>query len=73
VNDAWYANVESTRRILTSFYNTGTPDDSHNEYLPMNFDVKLGFPAISKIALGAIALITIGLLWIFFRIIKFLV
>ncbi|HLF32957.1 MAG TPA: alpha/beta hydrolase, partial [Cyclobacteriaceae bacterium] len=73
VNDVWYVNVENTRRILTSFYNTGKPDDSLNAYIPMNFEVTQGFPTIARISLGAIILVVIGLLWALFRIIKFLI
>ncbi len=52
VNDMWYANIENTRLILTSFYTTGKPDISKNSYLPMDFSVSWGFPRIAKYALG---------------------
>ena len=67
VNDMFYAGAENTRLILKSFYNTGVPNLSLNSYIPMDFSVRWGFPAIAKIALGVIALIgivvVVGIAW----------
>jgi pimeloyl-ACP methyl ester carboxylesterase len=60
VNDMWYAQPEHTRRLLTSFYETGVPDTSLNAYLPMNFHVGWGFPAIAKASLAGAVLISLG-------------
>ncbi|MFH0990050.1 MAG: alpha/beta hydrolase [bacterium] len=61
VNDVLYVNPENTRRILTSYYDTGTPNTSMNVYIPMDFSVRWGFPVIAKTALGVLAFIGIGL------------
>ena len=62
VNDIWNVKPENTKRILTSFYETGKPDTSMNSYIPMDFKVKWGFPKIAKIALGGIAFVGIALM-----------
>ena len=51
VNDFWTANPSAADRLLTSFYATGVADDSQFTYLPMDFMVVLGFPALAKILL----------------------
>ena len=61
VGDMWYVNTENTRLLLTSFYNTGVANTSKNSYAPMDFSVSWGFPAIAKVALGAIVFVGIGL------------
>jgi len=60
-NDVWYANIENTRLIVKSFYNTGVPNTSLNAYIPMNFSVSWGFPAIAKLALGVLTFVGIAL------------
>jgi len=70
VGDVVYSNWENTRRILTSYYKTGTPDTSLNAYIPMDFHVKWGFPAIAKIAVGAVIFVGIILLSILFWLIR---
>jgi pimeloyl-ACP methyl ester carboxylesterase len=62
VNDMWYANVENTRLILTTFYRTGVPNTSMNSYIPMNFSVSWGFPRLAKIALGVVAFLVLALI-----------
>jgi len=75
VGDVEYVNMENTRRILSSFYNTGVPDTSMNTYIPMKFNVKWGFPLIIKLALGVIILVGFGIvvvmIWLFRRYRKF--
>lgn len=75
VGDVRFVNMENTRRILSSFYNTGVPDTSMNTYIPMDFNVKWGFPLIIKLALGAIILvgltIVVVLIWLFKKYPKF--
>ncbi len=61
VSDMWYARVDNTRRMLTSFYNTGSPDTSLNQYVPMDFNVKWGFARIAKAATGIISLVILML------------
>lgn len=71
VGDVEYVNMENTRLILKSFYNTGVPDLSLNVCIPMDFNVKWGFPKIMKLALGITTLVGIGiiagLIWLFKR------
>lgn len=70
VNDMWYAKMENTRLILTSFYDTGVPNTSMNSYIPMDFSVKWGFPTIAKITLGVITLVGIALVTVIIWLIK---
>jgi hypothetical protein len=56
----WFVNPENTRLILRSFYDTGIPNTSLNKYVPMDFRVGWGFPAIAKAALGVIVLVVIA-------------
>ncbi len=60
VNDMLYTNEENTRLILTSFFSSGVPNTSMNYYVPMDFSVTWGFPAIAKMALGAIIFVGIA-------------
>ncbi len=57
VNDVWYTKPGNARLMLTSFYDTGMPDTSLNTYVPMDFNVKWGFPAIAKATLGGLVFI----------------
>jgi pimeloyl-ACP methyl ester carboxylesterase len=67
VNDMWYANIENTRLILTSFYKTGVPNASLNSYIPMDFSVGWGFPRIAKVVLGVAAFLMLALITLIFR------
>ncbi len=62
VGDLWGIQPKATKRLLTSFYDTGLADDSLYEYSPMNFKVSLGFPMFAKILLGSGLLLVIGLI-----------
>ena len=68
IDDVWAIRPEATERLLTSFYETGIPDDSLCTYVPMDFNVKWGFPKIAKVGLGVvvagIAIIVGGLVWV---------
>jgi hypothetical protein len=55
---------QAYERLLTSFYDTGVADDSLYTYLPMDFNVPLGFPAMAKIMLGTIAVVIGVLVWL---------
>lgn len=57
--DMWSVQKQATIRLLTSFYETGEADDSLYTYAPMDFSVSMGFPAIAKIALGAVVLVVL--------------
>ena len=53
---------EASRRLLSSFYETGVGDDSLFTYQPWDFHVRLGFPAMAKLIVAAIALVVAGML-----------
>jgi pimeloyl-ACP methyl ester carboxylesterase len=71
VDDVWYRNPGNTRRILNSFFDTGTADTSLTAYLPMEFQVDWGFPALAKTIVSAGVVIAVGLIvsivWAFRR------
>ena len=50
---------EASKRLLTSFYDTGVADDSLFTYHPVDFSVGLGYPAMAKLGLAAIVLLVI--------------
>jgi hypothetical protein len=61
---------EASERLLTSFYDTGLADDSLFIYQPVNFHVGIGYPAMAKLALGAIVLvlvIVVAVIWFILR------
>ncbi len=70
VNDLWNLNSANTQLILTSFYDTGTPDTSRNAYMPMDFGVAWGFPLIAKSAVGVILVFAGGILAAIFLLIR---
>ncbi|MFN2299626.1 MAG: alpha/beta hydrolase [Anaerolineales bacterium] len=59
--DFWSYQSAAAERLLTSFYDTGTADDSLYEYLPMDFHPPVSFPQLAKIACGAVLLLLLGL------------
>jgi pimeloyl-ACP methyl ester carboxylesterase len=68
VGDLLYLRKESSKRILASYFNTGIPDTSKVDYIPMDFEVKRSLSSITKTvlitgAVLAVGLIT-GLVWI---------
>jgi pimeloyl-ACP methyl ester carboxylesterase len=70
VGDLWYANIENTRHILTTFYRSGALDLSKNTYIPMDFNVSWGFPLIAKVALGGIIFLALVLAAVVLRVVK---
>jgi pimeloyl-ACP methyl ester carboxylesterase len=62
-DDFWGFQSEATRRLLTSFYDTGRADDSLYTYLPMDFKPAMRFPLLVKILLVTGILVIIGLAW----------
>jgi hypothetical protein len=50
---------EASKRLLTSFYETGVADDSLYVYQPVNFHVGFGFPMIAKLGLAVIVLVVV--------------
>ena len=58
---------EASERLLVSFYDSGTADDSLYTYHPVDFYVRLGYPAMAKLGLAAVILvIVIGVATIWF-------
>jgi len=55
---------QAYERLLTSFFDTGVADESLYAYLPMDFNVRLGFPAMAKIMLGTVSLVIGMLIWL---------
>lgn len=72
VGDLRYLNQTMSDRIITNYYNNGIIKTELIKYIPMDFNVKWGFPIIAKIALISIAILVIVLLailyWIFRKI-----
>jgi pimeloyl-ACP methyl ester carboxylesterase len=60
-DDVWSLQPEATIRLLTSFFDTGRPDDSLFTYQPMDFHVGFGYPEILKLALASIVVVLLGL------------
>lgn len=74
VSDIWNLQPAATERLLTSFYNTGVADDSLFTYASMDFRVPLGFPALAKMMLGMVLLLStfvVAIIWFFVRRIKY--
>jgi len=64
---------QATERLLTSFYDTGVADDSLYTYAPIDFRVSRGYPALAKIGLGLVLLISAivaGVIWLTIRRVK---
>jgi len=53
---------EASKRLLTSFYDTGIADDSLFTHHPVDFKVGLGYPAMAKIGLALVVLVLILLI-----------
>jgi hypothetical protein len=53
---------EASKHMLTSFYDTGVAEDSLLDDHAVDFNVRLGYPAMAKLGLSAIVLIIIGLI-----------
>jgi hypothetical protein len=51
----------ASKRLLTSFYDTGVADGSLYTYHPVDFAVGLGYPAVAKPIVAAIVLVIAGL------------
>jgi pimeloyl-ACP methyl ester carboxylesterase len=70
VNDVLNVNPENAKLLLTSFYSTGVVNTSMNSYMPMDFRVGWGLPAIAKVAFAAIVSIILILVLIVIWLIK---
>jgi pimeloyl-ACP methyl ester carboxylesterase len=69
VGDIRYLQLNATKALISDYINKGIVNTSEVKYIPMNFNVKQGFPAIAKAALGIIGMIVLLLaacvVWIF--------
>ncbi len=59
IGDLWTLQPEATHRIVTSFLETGIPDTTTVQYVPMDFEVKWGYPLLAKLLLAGIVLIVL--------------
>lgn len=50
---------EASKRLLTSFFDTGAADTSLFTHQQVNFNAGLGYPAMAKIALAIVVLVII--------------
>jgi len=62
-DDFWGFQPEAAERLLTSFYDTGTADDSLYTTLPMDFKPAMRFPVLAKVLVAMIVLLVCGLVW----------
>lgn len=70
VSDLLNLQPAAIERLLVSFYETGAVDDSLIQHLPMDFEVKLGFPLFAKLALAGVFLIVpaaVAVVWMVMR------
>ena len=51
---------EAAERMLTSFYETGTADDSLFVPNVVDFEVGFGFPAMAKVGVGTVGVVVAG-------------
>ena len=52
---------EASKRLLTTYFDTGVADESLFTYHPVDFSVGLGYPAMAKIGLVVVVLVVVGL------------
>jgi pimeloyl-ACP methyl ester carboxylesterase len=65
--DLWYVDPQATHRIVTSFLATGTPDTSLMAYVPMDFEVRWGYPLLAKLVVGGtivVGFLVLGAGWV---------
>ena len=72
-NSFWNSQQEARLHLLTTFYNSGKVDVSRYIYQPLEFDVGLGWPGLTKVLLVSFLLVVIflmALMWFVVRWIK---
>jgi pimeloyl-ACP methyl ester carboxylesterase len=57
ISDILRHQPEALERLLTSYYDTGTADDTLYHYQPVDFHVGFGYPEQCKLGVGAIVLV----------------
>lgn len=69
VGDIRYLQKSAVECLIADYINLGIVDTSEIKYIPMDFNVSFGFPALAKTALGLIIAVAIllsaSLIWIF--------
>ena len=70
VDDVVGFQPRAINHLLVTFFDNGQVDDSQFSYQPMDFQVKLGFPALAKIAVLIVVILLIGLVALPFVIIR---
>jgi len=69
VGDIRYLQSDATKALIADYINKGIVNTSKLKYVPMDFEVNLGFPKIAEIAVGTISaialLLTAGIILIF--------
>ena len=58
--DMEWPNPEACRRLISSFFQTGVPDESLNGFVPVNFTVSWGFPVVAKLSVAILMVIILG-------------
>ena len=69
--DLWYLEPLATHRIVTSFLATGVPDTSLAGYVPMDFEVRWGYPLLAKLVVGGTVLTAVLLLGVGWMAVRF--
>ena len=70
VSDVMTIQLEAIERLLTHYYDTGDVDDSLFVYEPMDFQVNLGYPALAKILIAIIVVLTFAIVLAVWAIIR---
>ncbi len=69
VGDIRYLQLDAINGLISDYINKGIVDTSKIRYVPMDFKVSWGFPAIAKTVLGLIGIVTLlfvaSIVWIF--------
>jgi pimeloyl-ACP methyl ester carboxylesterase len=71
--DLWYLEPAATHRIVTTFLATGVPDTSLATYVPMDFEVRWGYPLLAKLVVGGTmlaGLVLLGAGWMGVRFVR---
>ena len=72
IGDLWEVQPKATRRILTSFLDTGLPDGSLYRYEPMDFSVRWGYPTQAKLIFGGVLLAAVALISVAWLAVRFI-
>jgi pimeloyl-ACP methyl ester carboxylesterase len=68
VGDIRYLQLDATKGLIADYINKGIVDTSKIKYVPMDFNVKWGFPAIAKTGIGLVGIVVLllaaGIVWI---------